>query len=66
MDSEAKVRENRLRRAAARRGFALAKNRHRDALAIGYGTWTLTDNTTGAAQDGLTLGQVEELLEGPR
>jgi hypothetical protein len=41
MTSE-KVRENRLRRVAGRRGWTLSKSRRRDPLAVDFGTWTLT------------------------
>jgi hypothetical protein len=41
MTSE-KVRENRLRRVAGRRGWTLSKSRRRDPLAVDYGIWTLT------------------------
>jgi hypothetical protein len=39
--SENKVRENRLRRVAERRGWKLTKSRRRDPLAIDYGRWFL-------------------------
>jgi hypothetical protein len=41
MTSE-KVRENRLRRMAARQGFALSKSRRRDPRAYDFGTWQLS------------------------
>ena len=47
MDSE-KARENRLRRAAERRGFVLQRSRRRDPQAIGYGQYQLIDAATGA------------------
>ena len=37
-----KVEENRLRRVARRRGYAIAKSRRRDRLATDYGRWTVT------------------------
>ena len=43
MDSEIKVRENRLRRMAERRGFRLQKSRRRDQGAIGFGGYMLVD-----------------------
>jgi hypothetical protein len=43
MDTAGKVRENRLRRAAERRGLRLEKSRRRDPGAIGYGTYQLID-----------------------
>ena len=41
MTSE-KVRENRVRRVAGRRGWTLSKSRRRDPLAVDFGTWTVT------------------------
>ena len=38
-----KVRENRLRRIAERRGLALSKSRRRDPRATDYGTYSLGD-----------------------
>ena len=38
-----KVRENRLRRMAARQGLQLRKSRRRDPLARGFGTFMLVD-----------------------
>jgi hypothetical protein len=38
-----KVRENRLRRMAARQGLRLARNPRRDPRAIDYGSYMLTD-----------------------
>ena len=37
-----KVRENRLRRMADRRGYTMSKSRRRDTGALDYGAWTLT------------------------
>lgn len=51
-----KVRENRLRRMAARQGLTLQKSRLRDPRAIGYGLYQLGD------RQGLTLDQVEKQL----
>ena len=42
MTNEEKVRENRLRRIAKRRGFGLEKSRVRDPLAIGFGLWRIS------------------------
>ena len=39
-----KVRENRLRRVAERRGLALQKCRRRDSRAIGYGGYRIIDS----------------------
>jgi hypothetical protein len=38
-DQEEKVRENRLRRMAARQGLAIHKSRRRDPRAIDFGHW---------------------------
>jgi hypothetical protein len=43
---EVKVKENRLRRVAARRGFRLEKSRRRDPAAIDYGGYMLVDSST--------------------
>ena len=45
----AKVRENRLRRMAARRGMLLIKSRRRDPAAFTFGRYGFTDTQTGAA-----------------
>lgn len=42
-DQNFKTEENKLRRAARRQGLELKKNRRRDPLALGYGTYCLTD-----------------------
>lgn len=52
MDKAEKVRENRLRRAAARQGLILEKSRRRDPQAWDYGTYQLVD----ARMNGLVLG----------
>ncbi len=64
-----KVRENRLRRMAARQGLALSKCRRRDPNALGYGGWMIFDPyTTGIAAGGdpfpysLDLDDVEQFL----
>jgi hypothetical protein len=41
-----KVRENRLRATAERRGLRLSKSRRRDPLAVDFGVYWLTDPTT--------------------
>ena len=64
-----KVRENRLRRMAARQGLALRKSRRRDPRAVDYGTYWIIDpyrsvlvwgNTNTGY--GLTLDDVEAWL----
>jgi hypothetical protein len=69
--SEDKVRENRARRAADRQGLRLERSRRRDPRALGYGTYRLTDASTGAVVAagseggfGLSLDQVEQHLTG--
>jgi hypothetical protein len=63
-----KVRENRLRRMAARQGLELQKSRLRDHRAIGFGTYQLLNPTTSTVivandQDyGLTLDDIEREL----
>ncbi|MET8848037.1 hypothetical protein [Amycolatopsis sp. NPDC004625] len=65
-----KIRENRLRRVAQRRGMRLLKSRARDPLAVGYGGYMIV-STTGAHVAGeldsplaLTLDEVDEHLNG--
>jgi hypothetical protein len=71
MPDEDKVRENRLRRAADRRGLRLAKSRSRDPNAIDYGLFALIDvQTNGAVNPAIagrwvcswTLDEVEKYL----
>ena len=67
MPSEAKVQENRVRRALHRQGYSLVKCRARDPRAIGFGQYFITDRRTnsvvagGATQGGfdLTLDDAE-------
>jgi hypothetical protein len=46
MDTSAKVRENRLRRVATRRGYRLVRNPRRDPRAFDYGSYQLIDPAT--------------------
>jgi hypothetical protein len=66
--TEEKVRENRLRRVAARRGLRLAKSRRRDERALDFGRYWLIDNRTGTViaggQWGVSLDEIEEELSG--
>lgn len=69
MDQSIKVRENRLRRAAARQGLRLEKSRARDPRAIGAGTYHLVDVARNVIEHygnpsgyGLDLDGVEEVL----
>ncbi len=67
MRAEDKVRENRLRRVADRRGLRLHKCRRRDPLAVGYDGYMLAwkDGTAYAGEDppySLTMDDVERWL----
>lgn len=75
MDQDEKVRENRLRRAAERQGYRLAKNPRRDPRAVDYGSYMIIDPATSACVadfgwDHPTIGnhldEVEEWLVGRR
>ena len=52
MSETAKVRENRLRRAAHRQDLLLAKSRRRDARAYGFGMYRLLDEATSTLVPG--------------
>lgn len=54
MDQEEKVRENRLRRTAQRRGFRLEKSRRRDPHALDFGGYMLIDDRANSAIIGMT------------
>jgi hypothetical protein len=61
---QTKVRENRLRRMAARQGLALKKSPRRDPRALGYGTYMLVDvSTNGLVAWGLSDGYGLDLDE---
>lgn len=71
MDQETKVRENRLRRMADRRGLRLSRSRTRDPGAMDFGKYALFDVETGGTvhemlanrwAHALTLDEVEEYL----
>jgi hypothetical protein len=68
MSDEDKVRENRLRRMADRRGLRLTKSRRRDERAVDYGRYWLSDEKTTAlilgGQFGDTLDEIEDYLTG--
>lgn len=68
--SEEKVRENRLRRAAARQGIALRKSRRRDPRALDYGVYWLVESKrnrlVAGGEHGVSLDEVEEYLTGGR
>lgn len=66
MSTNDKVRENRLRRSAARQGLTLTRSRRRDPRAVDFGRYWLA-NGDGEIQcdpEGLTIDQVEEKLLG--
>lgn len=72
MDQAIKVRENRMRRAAERRGYRLVKSRRKDPYALGYGLFRVeTEDGVEVAgfysPDGLgfTLDEVERLFSQP-
>lgn len=69
MDQDTKVRENRMRRAAERRGYRLVKSRRKDPHALGYGLFRVeTANGMEVAGFhspnglGFTLDEVERLF----
>ena len=62
-----KIRENRLRRAAARQGLVITKSRVRDPRATTYGAWFIADANTRSLQTselGISLDEVEVFLTG--
>jgi hypothetical protein len=68
--SDDKVRENRLRRMAARQGFALLRSRRRDPRAVDYGLYWVVDESTSVVvawgsyyENGMDLDEVEEWLQ---
>lgn len=63
VDQAVKIRETRLRRAAARQHLVLSKTRRKDTRAPDYGTWRLAHLHTGAViATGLTTDEVAERL----
>jgi hypothetical protein len=74
-ETSEKVREDRLRRMAARQGLRLAKSRVRDPHAMGHGLYALIDDQTGGTISptlaerwihSWSLDQVERHLTGNR
>lgn len=60
-----KVRENRLRRVASRRGLRLKKSPRRDPQAVDYGTYQIIDRSNNALiANGIPLDEVEQHLGG--
>lgn len=71
MEAPEKVRENRVRRAVARRGYTFAKSRLRDPAAVGFGLIRVETDEGQEAADfrsadglGLALDEIEERLGG--
>jgi hypothetical protein len=63
--TEEKVRENRLRRVAARRGMRLVKSRRRDPYALDFGHFWLLDRAgtvVAGDLDGISLDDIEEAI----
>jgi hypothetical protein len=60
MDKDRKIRENKLRRMAARQGYKVRKSRRRDPLATDYETYRLARGA--AVTRPLTLDEVEQRL----
>lgn len=67
-ESREKVRENRLRRMAERRGLVLRKSKRRDPQAIDYGAYWLIDAESDfliyGDEWGTDLDGIEEFLTG--
>ncbi|MCU1669556.1 MAG: hypothetical protein JWP40_2483 [Blastococcus sp.] len=62
MTPEEKVRDNRLRRVAERRGMKLTRSRRRDPKALDYGLYWLTDARTGetvSPEVGVDIDEIE-------
>jgi hypothetical protein len=69
MEQSEKVRENRLRQVAKRRGYELRKSRRRDELALDYGKWFLSRGEINGVPFGNVSGfdsldDVEAFLDG--
>ncbi len=67
METAEKVRENRLRRVASRRGLRLVKSRRRDPRALDYGTYWVVNPSTNLNLSGdlglQGLDEVERFLD---
>lgn len=62
MEQTEKVRVNRLRRVAERRGLELTRSRRRDPKALDYGLYWLTDARTGepvSPESGVDIDEIE-------
>jgi hypothetical protein len=63
--TEEKVKENRLRQVAARRGMRLVKSRRRDPKALDFGRYWLINRAgtiVAGDVDGISLDEIEEQL----
>lgn len=70
MEQSLKVRENRVRRVASRRGMEVQKSKRRDERAIDFGGYMLVDTASNSVVMGgdphpfsASLEQIEEWLE---
>jgi hypothetical protein len=67
MDTQEKMRENRLRATAKRQGLKLHKSRLRDPRAIGYNTWSfvefLNSNHDCLVGEHMDIDEVEQYLK---
>lgn len=61
MEQTDKIRENRLRRMAARQGYALRKTRRIDTRAKDYGTYSLVPDK-GKPKEFASIDDLEEFL----
>jgi hypothetical protein len=64
-----KVRENRLRATAERRGLTLTRSRRRDPFALDFGLYWLREQATGTPvtdERGVALDEIERYLTEPR
>ena len=66
VEQEEKVKENRLRRTAERRGLQLTKSRRRDPRALDFGKYWLSDASSAlvSPEQGMNLDEVETFLLG--
>ena len=62
MSNDEKIRENRLRRAAARQGLSLVKSRRRDPRAVDYGRIMVVDVNNVVETELWSLDEVERYL----
>lgn len=60
--TDEKVRENRLRNTARRRGWELSKSRRRDPLATDFGVWSILDAKGKVVEECRDLDCIETFL----